>query len=336
MAKKTTAKGKSTKRKISGSKGKVTARKNKQTDPRGVIGLFVLCIGILALVCQFVSSSGNLLNYCKYFVRGMGGTLCLLLPLVIICVGAALVFFKENRVSIRTIVCISVIFLLVEGFLQLFAVNNIVATLRADGKAINYGTFLARAYSFSSYECTGGGLIGALIAWPLFCALDVWGSVIFLLCAILVSLMVLTGMSFSSVGMSLSEWIDDLRVEISERREEREAMRAMEEESSSSSSRSAPSSRKRSAKSARKSSAGSRRLRPPLQSRRWTASPSRRRRKMPGRRRTMCRRSPRSSRQLRRSACLRLRRRAICTSSATTNSSGITSRIAPSTATGCR
>ena len=43
MAKKTTAKGKTTKRKISGSKGKVTAKKNrKETDPRGVIGLVVL------------------------------------------------------------------------------------------------------------------------------------------------------------------------------------------------------------------------------------------------------------------------------------------------------
>ncbi len=231
MAKKTTtAKGKTAKRKISGSKGKVSAKQQKQTDPRGVIGLVVLCIGILALVCQFVSSSGNLLNQCKYLVRGLGGTLCLLLPLVIIFSGIALVFFKENRISVRTMICVSLIFLFVEAFLQLFEVNSIVSTLRADGKAINYGTFLARAYRFSSYECTGGGLVGALLAWPLFCALDVWGSVIILLCAILVSLMFLTGMSFTSVGMSLCEWFDDLRVEWDERREEREAMREMEEE----------------------------------------------------------------------------------------------------------
>ncbi len=230
MAKKTTTKGKSGKRKISGSKGKVVAKQQKQTDPRGVIGLIVLCVGILALVCQFVASSGNLLNQCKYLVRGLGGTLCLLLPLVIIGVGAALVFFKENRVSIRTVVCVTLIFLFVEGFLQLFEVRTVVSTLAADGKNIGYGTFLARAYAFSSYECTGGGLIGALIAWPLFCALDVWGSAILLLCAIMIALMVLTGMSFSSVGMSISEWLDDLRVELAERREEREALREKEEE----------------------------------------------------------------------------------------------------------
>ncbi len=231
MAKKTTAKGKAGKRKISGSKGKVTAKKQqKQTDPRGVIGLIVLCVGILALVCQFVASSGNLLNQCKYLVRGLGGTLCLLLPLVIIGVGAALVFFKENRVSIRTVVCVTLIFLFVEGFLQLFEVRTVVSTLAADGKNIGYGTFLSRSYAFSSYECTGGGLIGALIAWPLFCALDVWGSAILLLCAIMIALMVLTGMSLSSVGMSLSEWLDDLRVELAERREEREALREKEEE----------------------------------------------------------------------------------------------------------
>ncbi len=231
MAKKTTAKGKSAKRKISGSKGKVTAKKTrKETDPRGVIGLVVLCLGILALVCQFVASSGNLLNECKYMVRGLGGTLCLLLPLVIIFVGGTLVFFKEKRISLRTAVCVTLIFVLVEGMLQLFKTRGIISTLSADGRNIGYGSFLARSYSYSSYDCSGGGLIGALIAWPLFCALDVWGGVILLLCGVLIALMVLTGLSFTSVGMMLSEWIDDLRIELAERREEQEALREMEEE----------------------------------------------------------------------------------------------------------
>jgi len=230
LAKKTTAKGKNGKRKISGSKGKVVAKKQQQTDPRGVIGLIVLCVGILALASQFVSSSGSLLNGCEQLVRGLGGTLCLLLPMVIIGVGAALVFFKENRISMRTIVCVSLIFLFVEAFLQLFEVRSIINTLSADGKAINYGTFLTRSYAFSNYDCTGGGLIGALLAWPLYCALDVWGSAILLLCAVLVTLMFMTGLSFNSLGMTLSEWLDDLRMEIAERREEREAMREMEEE----------------------------------------------------------------------------------------------------------
>ena len=231
MAKKTTPKGKNTKRKISGSKGKVTAKKNrKQTDPRGVIGLAVLCLGILALVCQFVASSGDLLNKCKDMVRGLGGTLCLLLPLVIIFIGGMLVFFKENRISLRTVICVSLIFVFVEGMLQLFETRGIISTLSADGRSIGYGSYLARSYSYSTYDCSGGGLIGALIAWPLYCALDVWGSAILLLCAVLIALMVLTGLSFTSVGMMLCEWLDDLRMELQERREEREALLEMEEE----------------------------------------------------------------------------------------------------------
>ncbi len=231
LAKKTTAKGKTAKRKISGSKGKISSRQSrKETDPRGVIGLVVLCLGILALVCQFVTSSGNLLNECKFAVRGLGGTLCLLLPLVIIFTGGGLVFFKENRVSARTIVCVGLIFFFVEGLLQLFEVRGIVAALSADGREIGYGSFLARSYAYSSYDCTGGGLIGALLAWPLFCALDVWGGAILLMCAVLVALMVLTGLSFSSVGMSLCEWIDDLRIDLAERREEKMALREKEEE----------------------------------------------------------------------------------------------------------
>lgn len=231
MAKKTTAKGKTTKRKISGSKGKVSAKRSrKETDPRGVIGLVVLCLGILALVCQFVTNSGNLLNECKYMVRGLGGTLCLLLPLVIIFAGVSLVFFKESRVSVRTLVCVTLIFFFVEGMLQLAETRSILSTLSADGRDIHYGSFLARSYAYSSYDCSGGGMIGALLAWPLYCALDVWGGVILLLCAVLIALMVLTGMSFTSVGMTVSEWLDDLRVELAERREEQEAKHEAEEE----------------------------------------------------------------------------------------------------------
>ena len=218
-------------KKVSGVKGlKTQPKQQRGVDPRGVIGIVVLCIGLLALASQFIPSSGGFLNQCVLAMRGLGGMLCLLLPLVICWLGVVLVFFSEKKMSTRTLICSTLVFVFVETLLQLFQVGTIGTKMYGNAMSPNYGNFLICSYQESSSFCTGGGLIGALLAWPMVQAFDVWGSVIVLIFAITMVLMVLTGVSFSHVGMYLSEWIDDLRAEYQEHREEREAMKAAQEE----------------------------------------------------------------------------------------------------------
>ena len=231
MAKKAASKKKTTKRKVSGKRGTAARRKSAApVEVRGVIGIAVLCLGLLALACQFIPSSGGFLNQCVLLVRGLGGTLCLLLPLMVCWAGVTLVFFSSRRMSVRTMICGALLFLFVETIFQLMQVGQISASLLADGREVSYPGFLARSYRYDSYNCVGGGLIGALLAWPLYCALDVWGGVVALVFACVMVLMVLTGVSFTSLGMSLSEALDDWRVQRREKREEREALRSAREE----------------------------------------------------------------------------------------------------------
>jgi hypothetical protein len=126
-------------------------------------------------------------------------------------------------------ICGALLFVFVETMLQLFEIAAVTSAIFADGKQAAYGTFLARSYKNASLTCRGGGMIGALLAWPLFCALDVWGSVIVLIFACTIVLMVFTGVSFSGVGMYLSELFDDLRVAHMEHKEERAALRESRE-----------------------------------------------------------------------------------------------------------
>ena len=234
MAKKAASKTSKTKRKVNGrrgSPGRRTYKGSKKTDPRGVIGIAVLCLGILMLAVQFIPSSGGFLNQSMLIVRGLGGMLCLLLPIMVCWLGVMLVFFGDNRVSRRTLICGMLLFLFVETMFQLFQVNLIQSVLIADMKPVNYFGFLIRSYLYDSTSCTGGGFIGALLAWPLYKALDVWGALIVLIFACTMVLMVMTGVSFSEVGMNVSEWLDELRVRMKEKREEREAaLQAAEEE----------------------------------------------------------------------------------------------------------
>ena len=233
MAKKAASSKAKPKRKVSGKRGSASRKTYKSqhnTDPRGVIGIAVLCLGILMFAVQFVPSSGGFLNQCMLLVRGLGGTLCLLLPIMVCWLGVMLVFFKDNRVSKRTLICGLLLFFFVETMFQLFQVNLIQSALIADKKAVNYLGFLTRSYTYDSFSCTGGGFIGALLAWPMYKAFDVWGALIVLVFACTMVLMVLTGVSFADVGMNLSEWLDDLRVRLKEGREEREAARIAAEE----------------------------------------------------------------------------------------------------------
>lgn len=231
MAKKA-AKGAAAKKKrtVSGKRGKPGKKTNQGVDPRGVAGIAVLCLGLLALFCQFIPSNGGFLNRCMLIVRGLGGMLCLLLPVVVCWTGVVLVFFGEKKLSARTLILSSLIFLFVEAMFQLFRISGVNAALAADGAQASYGAFLARSFTMSSLDCKGGGLIGALLAWPLYKGLDIWGGMIVLIFATAIALMTLTGFSFGGIGMRISEWADDFRVEMRERREEKDALRDARQE----------------------------------------------------------------------------------------------------------
>ena len=176
MAKKAAKGAAKKKRAVSGKRGRPgRGKQQKSADPRGIIGIAVFCLGLLALVCQFVPSNGGFLNRCMLTVRGLGGILCLLLPVVLCWAGVTLVFFGEKKLNTRTLIYSTLIFLFVETMFQLFNLSNVNAALAADNAGMGYGAFLARSFSMSSLDCKGGGLIGALLAWPLHKALDVWG-----------------------------------------------------------------------------------------------------------------------------------------------------------------
>ena len=128
MAKKAAPKGAKSKRKVSGKRGSAGRRKQQSgVDPRGVAGIVILCVGLLALISQFIPSGGGLLNGATMLTRGLGGTLCLLLPVVLCWAGVTLVFFSSGRMRLRTMICGALVFLFVETLLQLFEISTITA-----------------------------------------------------------------------------------------------------------------------------------------------------------------------------------------------------------------
>ena len=153
MAKKAAPKGAKNKRKVSGKRGSPSRKAQSGNQARGVAGIVVLCVGLLTLLSQFMPSGGGLLNMCTLLARGLGGTLCLLLPVVLCWAGVTLVFFSSGKVKLKTMICGTLVFLFVETLLQLFEIGAVTSGIFADGQGVTYGAFLARSFRNASLDC---------------------------------------------------------------------------------------------------------------------------------------------------------------------------------------
>ncbi|MBR1708326.1 MAG: DNA translocase FtsK 4TM domain-containing protein [Clostridia bacterium] len=209
-------------KKVSGARGTAARQTSGGTDIHGVIGIVLFCLGILMLACQVIPSTGTVLNSFKRFMYGIGGGLCLLLPVLICWSGIMLVFFSDRQINLQRLICIVLLFFLVETILQIFNSARYSGT--------DYLTYLRSTYRDSSMSPQGGGFLGALLAWPLYMALDVWGSVIVLLFTIAIVLVIMTGISLGDFSSKFTEWHEDFKENREMRREEKEAIREAKEE----------------------------------------------------------------------------------------------------------
>ena len=217
-----------------GTAGKSGAGQNKSrgsrggmnADRRGIAGLLLLGVGILAFLCLLVPSRGGILQAMNLFFKGTGGRLCLLLP-ILMCCGGILLILGGDRIPIGPGRAVSgcLLFMLVETMLQLRDVGGVIGVLTSEGVAANWLRFFLGSFERSSLNLSGGGAIGAILAWPLYKWFDVWGGMFVTSLAIIITLMIMTGVSLGPLGAKASEIADDLRVRFSEWRENRHLIR---------------------------------------------------------------------------------------------------------------
>ena len=211
-------------KKVNYSKRTANKPASSSTDIHGIIGIVWFCLGILILACILVGSDATAIKWFKNFMKGLSGSLCLLLPALICWGGIWLVFFSEHKINLRRLICIIILFVLIETILQIFHSGR--------SRDIDYLTYLNKPFKefTDSTPPRGGGFIGALLAWPLYMAFDTWGSIIILFFAVAIVLMVMTGITIGDYTPKFLEWHEDLKENRELLREEREAIREAKEE----------------------------------------------------------------------------------------------------------
>ncbi|MCL2545497.1 MAG: hypothetical protein FWE77_06205, partial [Clostridia bacterium] len=208
------------------SGGRKPAQKLENRAARSVFGLLLMGLAVLMLTSLITRPDESSLRIVRELQQGLAGFLCLVLPFFTFWVGITLAFTRSSFVHAKRIASIFVLLLLLTTCAQLFQIRNIMEYGDPSRAPRDYWSFLRATAEQSSAQAVGGGVLGALLAWPLYDALGVAGGMVVLVALIISDLVILTGVSIADVGDSIAESMGRRREESGARRAERKERRA--------------------------------------------------------------------------------------------------------------
>ncbi len=184
------------------------SKKNAQekTSRAPVCAILCAIFFALAAVSVYALFDGGKLHS---IVRGLGGSLRFVLPLVWVWPGVW--FFQAargNRISVARSLGNAALILIAFSLFHLFSAQNIDRNGYYVSQALGWGDFLVKSYE----RGIGGGAIGAILCWPIYKNLGVGLGVVLEILLLLIFL-ALTG--------HLKKWILWLREQIAQRNERR-------------------------------------------------------------------------------------------------------------------
>ena len=169
---------------------------------RILAGLMLIALGLLIFLSIAMSMPGDVFAGVKQVSRGLAGGLAFLLPVFPVWGGGLMLFSVQRKVPLRPFVMACACYLLaltaavlvsytgspavplMEHFMQLNRART--------GQPNAYDQFLARAYEQGANRGVSGGLLGMLLAWPVWRLLGVIpGAIVTILLAIVAAMAML-------------------------------------------------------------------------------------------------------------------------------------------------
>ena len=138
-----------------------------------IVGILLLATGILTLLGAGFGLQHEVFRYLRQFSSSMFGTMTLLMTFALIAAGVTLLISTTRKVTRRYVVCYAILVVLLSGFLSLM---TFVPTSEGQMPLLDYiskfnqsdafGGMMSRSmtYGMKGY---GGGMVGMLLAWPL-------------------------------------------------------------------------------------------------------------------------------------------------------------------------
>ena len=147
-------------------------------------GLVLVALGVMIFLAVAVNMSGDVFAGMRQVCHGLAGGLAFLLPVLPIWGGILVILSTQRKPKLRAYILYTVLFFLVLAVVTLFSrigSSSLMDYFKTNNQSRSaapgaYDLFLARAYELGALKGASGGLLGMLLAWPLWKALGAIGG----------------------------------------------------------------------------------------------------------------------------------------------------------------
>ncbi len=166
------------------SKRRVQA-KNYSSDTilfRNIFGFLLIAIGALAGVSALGLFPGSVFLSIRHMVQGLGGILCLGVPIFIMWSGLIVLLSAYRKTSVRAFFLLLLCYVFVLGLINLLSKTSDSTLMEYFAKTTDndYASVLSASYTIASTQSSFGGVLGMFTAWPLSFYVGKIGGVIIL------------------------------------------------------------------------------------------------------------------------------------------------------------
>ncbi len=197
---------------------KKTAKKQKQAEEqnrREVFGICLIALGLFFGAGLYSDAVGVVGRAISTFFFGIFGLVGYAIPVLIVAGGVLSIVFSENALRPSTLF-LTLLFLI--ALLTLLQVHA-----RPIVESVQFLEYYKDAYAYGTQYRAGGGMLGALLAYPSLLLIGEVGTYILFIACILVSFLVLTKLSIKHAGEKLGETIKTGVDHIAAQREQKKA-----------------------------------------------------------------------------------------------------------------
>lgn len=177
--------------------------KNYSSDTilfRSILGILLMALGVLAGLSTLNILRGSVFLAVRHIIQGLGGTLCLGVPLFIVWGGVIALLSAYRKTSLRAFVLLALFYVFALGILNAISKTPSETLMEYFAKNTDNGflSVLSASYSLAAQQGSFGGMLGMLTAWPLVSFAGTVGCVIVL--ALLCLLCLLFFSRFDFIG----------------------------------------------------------------------------------------------------------------------------------------
>jgi DNA segregation ATPase FtsK/SpoIIIE, S-DNA-T family len=175
--------------------------KNYSSDTilfRNILGILLMAMGVLAGASAVSLLQGSVFTAIRHIVQGLGGTLCLGVPIFIVWGGLIVLLSAYRKTSQRAFILLLLFFVFVLAILNMIYKTSTQTLMEYYAKNTDgsYFAVLQKSYAVSAAQGSSGGVLGMLVAWPLVTFIGTVGGVIILSVLCLICLLFFSRFDF--------------------------------------------------------------------------------------------------------------------------------------------